>query len=77
MLIVFHEVPWILDYQVCRGLAETQVNLSLADRPFLTDELDDVFHCLVLTCMLDGLGQLPLLGVGLTATGDHNSHPEL
>ena len=27
--------------------------------------------------MLDGLGPLPVLGVGLSARGDHNSHPEL
>ena len=77
MLIVFNEVPWVLGYQVCRRLAETQVDLSLAHRPFLTDELYDVFHCLVLTRVLDGRGQLELVGVGLTATGYHNSHPEL
>lgn len=27
--------------------------------------------------MLDGVGTLPVLGVGLSASGYHNSHPEL
>ena len=77
MLIVFNEVAWVLGDQVCRGLAKTQVDLPLAHRPFLTDELDDVFHCLVLTRMLDGVGPMPVLGVGMSARGYHNSHPEL
>lgn len=49
----------------------------MAHRPFLTDELYDIFHSLVLIWMLDWLGQLPLLGVSLNATGYHNSQPEL
>jgi hypothetical protein len=78
VLIVFNEVARVLGDQVCRRLAETQVDLPLAHRPFLTDELDDVFHCLVLTrIMLDGLGPLSVFGVGLSARGYHNSHPEL
>ena len=77
VLVVFNEVTRVLGDQVCRRLAETQVDLPLAHRPFLTDELDDVFHCLVLARMLDGVGPMPVLGVGMSARGYHNSHPEL